>query len=135
MPDRRPLLIAFAALALAGCPGTKSESNLLNETLETYASAIRWGNFEQATHFVEPEALKAHPISELDLQRYKQIQVTTYIEQPARPAGAHEVRQVVEIGIVNINTQAARTIVDNQLWRYDGKHWWLVSGLPDITAH
>ena len=49
----------------------------------------------------------------------------------------NEVSQIVEIGLVNINTQAARSIIDKQLWRYDAKanHWWLVSGLPDITVH
>jgi hypothetical protein len=49
----------------------------------------------------------------------------------------NEVSQIVEIGLVNINTQAARSIIDKQLWRYDAKanRWWLVSGLPDITAH
>jgi hypothetical protein len=136
MPDRRLFLIGLAAFALAGCPNTKSQSNLLSETLEAYAAAIRWNNFDQAVAFVDPDVLKDHPVTPLDLQRYHQIQVTTYNEKPALPAGPNEVRQVVEIGIVNVNTQAARTVVDNQLWRYDekGKHWRLMSGLPDITA-
>jgi hypothetical protein len=47
-----------------------------------------------------------------------------------------EVRLVVEIGLVNTNTQAARSIIDKQVWRLDEKanRWWLMSGLPDITA-
>ena len=49
--------------------------------------------------------------------------------------GENEVRQVVRIGIINVNTQAERTVVDQQTWRYDpDKHlWWLVSGLPDVS--
>ena len=41
---------------------------------------------------------------------------------------------MVRIGIININTQAERTVVDQQTWRYDpDKHqWWLTSGLPDV---
>jgi hypothetical protein len=136
MPDRRLLLLGLALLGLAGCPNTKSQSNLLTETLEAYAAVIRWNNFEQAVAFVDPETLKAHPVTPLDLQRYHQIQVTTYNERPPVPAGANEIRQVVEIGVVNVNTQAARTIVDNQVWHYDEptKHWRLMSGLPDITV-
>jgi hypothetical protein len=51
------------------------------------------------------------------------------------PDGENEVRQVVQIGLVNINTQSERTVVDRQTWRYDPekKRWWLMSGLPDIT--
>jgi hypothetical protein len=57
--------------------------------------------------------------------------------QPAAPVSETEVRQTVEIGLVNINTQAARSVVDNQIWRYDEvqKRWWLTTGLPDITRH
>jgi hypothetical protein len=127
--QKRLAVMAFAAAALAGCAAvSKSDEKLLEEALETYAAVIRWGNFDEAAAFVDPETLKTHPISTLDLQRYHQVQVTVYTEQPIRH---------VEIGLVNINTQAARAIIDKQLWRFDAKakRWWLVSGLPDITAH
>ena len=50
---------------------------------------------------------------------------------------ASKLGQNVEIGLVNINTQAARSVVDHQIWKYDEKqkHWWLMTGLPDITRH
>mgnify|MGYP006951130353 CR=1 FL=1 len=133
----RLLTLVLATAALAGCGTIKNKQTLLETTLETYSSVIRWGNFEEAMAFIDPEALKAHPVTPLDLQRYHQVQVTVYAEQKALPVGENEVRQMVEIGIVNINTQAARTVLDNQLWRYDAqaKRWWLMSGLPDITAH
>jgi len=71
------------------------------------------------------------------MERYHQVQVTGYLEQKAMPVGENEVRQLVEIGLVNVNSQAARSIIDRQLWRWDPKikRWWLVSGLPDITTH
>ena len=70
-------------------------------------------------------------------QRYHQVQVTAYNDQPAAPLGPDEVAQTVEIGLVNVNTQAARSIVDHQVWRYDEKEkrWWLTTGLPNITRH
>jgi hypothetical protein len=134
----RSLLIAFAMACLGGCaavPGT--EQHLLDMTLEHYASAIRWGNFEEAASFVDPETLKAHPLTSLDIERYHQVRVTTYNDQQAHLVAEHEVHQSVEIGIVNVNTQSARSFIDNQVWRYDAheKRWWLVSGLPNITAH
>ncbi len=137
MPGRLSLLVlAFAALA--GCAAvSKSKEGLLDETLESYSAVIRWGNFDEAVSFVDPETIKTHPVSTLDLQRYHQVQVTAYIEQPLRHVGEHDVQQTVEIGLVNVNTQAARAVIDRQLWRFDekAKRWWLVSGLPDITTH
>jgi len=41
----------------------------------------------------------------------------------------------VRISLVNIHTQAERSVIDHQTWHYDekAKHWWLTSGLPNIT--
>jgi len=132
--------IAFVVLAVAllgGCGTIKNQQTLLQNTLEAYAAVIRWGNFDEAAAFVDPDVLKQHPITALDMERYHQVQVTGYLEQKAMPVGENEVRQLVEIGLVNVNSQAARSIIDRQLWRWDPKikRWWLVSGLPDITSH
>ena len=128
----------FLALC-AGCSAmtTQSESRALQTTLVAYANAVRWGDFEQALAFVDKETLKQHPLSAIDMERYKQVKVASYTEQPPVPAGPHEIRQIVQMSLVNINTQTERSIVDKQLWRYDeqGKHWHLISGLPDITQH
>jgi len=137
MPIRPPLFALLLTL-LAGCAAvSKNEQNLLEDTLDTYSSVIRWSNFEEAVTFVDPATLKAHPVSKLDLERLNQVRVTSYNAQPARNTGEHEVRQVVEIGLVNVNTQSARSVIDRQTWRFDDKEkrWWLVSGLPDITTH
>jgi uncharacterized protein YceK len=132
--------LAFVVLAVAllgGCGTIKNQQTLLQNTLEAYAAVIRWGNFDEAAAFVDPDILKEHPISALDIERYRQVRVTGYLEQKAMPVGENEVRQLVEIGLVNVNSQSARSIVDRQLWRWDPKikRWWLVSGLPDITTH
>jgi hypothetical protein len=122
---------------LPGCFQAKNNQLLLDDTLANYASAIRWGNIEDALGFVDPETLKTHPLTKLDIDRYHQVQITTYNDQAPVRVNDTEVRLIVEIGLVNTNTQAARTIVDKQLWRLDEKanRWWLVSGLPDITVH
>jgi len=133
----RILLVLTLTALLAACAVEKmrNKETILEETLKTYAATIRWGDMTQALAFVDPKYRAAHPLSALDLARYKQVQVTAYSDSPAAPINETEVRQVVEIGLVNINTQTARSIVDNQIWRYDEaeKRWWLTTGLPDIT--
>jgi hypothetical protein len=130
-------IVLSCIVAIAGCTGMshQSESRSLELTLNAYANAIRWGDIQQALPFVDAETLKQHPLSQLDLQRYKQVRFVSYIEQAPVPVGPHEIKQVVRISLLNINTQTERDMVDNQLWRYDEatKHWHIVSGLPDIT--
>jgi hypothetical protein len=130
-------IVAFVLCAGCQTLTTQSEGDALPTTLTAYANALRWGGFDQALKYVDPETLKQHPITSLDLERYKQVRVVSYMEQPVVPVAKHEVSQLVEISVLNINTQASRSIVDRQLWRYDDttKHWHIVSGLPDITQH
>lgn len=120
-----------------GCTNisAQSETRALDLTLVAYANALRWGGWDQALAFVDPDTRKEHPLSSLDMERYKQVRIASYTEQPPVPVGEHKVRQVVQIGLININTQTERGIVDTQLWRYDEakKHWYLMTGLPDIT--
>jgi hypothetical protein len=132
-----PSTMLFVLCAGCSTMTTQSESRALGTTLVAYANAVRWGDFEQALAFVDKETLKEHPLSSVDMERYKQMKVAAYTERPPVPAGLHEVRQIVQISLININTQTERSIVDNQLWRYDekSKHWHLISGLPDITQH
>jgi len=138
MRARILLVVALIALLTAcAVEQMRNKETILEETLKTYAATIRWGDMTQAIAFVDPKYREAHPMTALDLARYKQVQVTAYNDAPATPISDNEVRQVVEIGLVNVNTQTARSIVDKQIWRYDeaDKHWWLTTGLPDITRH
>lgn len=135
---RLPALLAMTSIALfSGCAMDKmrTKETVLEETLLTYAATIRWGDMTQAQVYLDPKYRAAHPLSELDLARYKQVQVTAYNDQPAAPISDTEVHQTVEIGLVNINTQTARSIIDRQVWKYDEaeKRWWLTTGLPNIT--
>jgi hypothetical protein len=97
---------------------------------------VRWDGFPNAQQFVDPDVVKQHPLSSLDMARYQQVRVSDYDEGNGPvPAGENEVHQVVKISLINRHTQSERTIIDHQTWRYDTekKRWWLESGLPDIT--
>ena len=135
---RRWMAIALSTLALllAAMPVlAKSREKILTETLRTYAATIRWGTIEQAESFVDPAYRAAHPLTQLDLDRYKQVRFTNYNDSAPVPVNDDEVNQTVEIGVVNVHTQEARSFIDRQVWKYDrkAKLWLLSSGLPDIT--
>ncbi len=129
------IVLMLSILLLAAC-ATQERSHSLTTTLSAYGGVLRWGDFASATQFIDPEVYAEHPLSDLDLARYKQVRVTEYDDGAGPvPISPTEVQQAVRIGLVNIHTQAERTIVDRQTWHYDekAKHWWLTSGLPDIT--
>lgn len=128
-------LLALVALLCSGC-ATDQRNQALITTLNAYASTLRWGDFQSALQFVDPKLRQSQAPTPLDLARYEQVRVTGYDDGAGPvPDGENRVRQVVQIGLVNLNTQAERTVIDRQSWRYDPqtKRWWLTSGLPDIT--
>jgi hypothetical protein len=131
--------LAAVAVLLGSCATEKlrSKETILDDTLHAYAATLRWGEIDQAANFIQPKQRLDHPPSAVEISRLKQFKVSGYNEQPPTPAGENEVHQLVQIDLVNINTQSARSIVDHQVWKYDDsdKHWWLVSGLPDLSHH
>lgn len=128
----RCVLIACLAL-LAGCPKSASKGSALDESQYAWSAAIRWGDFEGAWNLVDPEVRKAHPLTDLDLSRYKQVQISTYRDTGSSIVGGDVVRDI-EIGVINRNTLAERNVRYRERWRYDeaAKSWWLTSGMPDL---
>jgi hypothetical protein len=127
--------VLLSLLLLSGC-ATQKRNDSLTTTLNAYGSTVRWGDFQNAVMFIEPKQRLEHPLTQLDLDRFKQVRVSQYDEGTGPlPAGPDEVQQTVHIGLINVNRQTERSIVDHQTWHYDevSKHWWLTSGLPDIT--
>ncbi|HEV7123794.1 MAG TPA: hypothetical protein VGN24_10305 [Rhodanobacter sp.] len=131
----RNIVLMLSILLLAAC-ATQERSQSLTSTLAAYGGVLRWGDFASAAQFIDPKLRAEHPLSELDLARYKQVRVTEYDDDAGPvPISPTEVQQTVRISLVNIHTQSERTVSDRQTWHYDekAKHWWLTSGLPDIT--
>ena len=129
------LLLLLSVLALAGCAsGTKT--NELDKVQYAYSAAIRWGDFEGAWQLVDPEYRDAHPLSELELERYKQIQVTGYRDLAAQATPDGIAAREIQVGMVNRHTLVERSLRYTERWRYDpeAKTWWLTVGLPDFWA-
>ena len=133
------ILFAVMAMLIAAPADAKSKRSSIKKfeiAQMKYASSIRWNEFEMAWGYVDPKYRNEKPMSDLEIERLKQIQVTGYTEKTMDVLEDGTVELRVEIRLVNRNTQAERVIIDTQLWRWDpeGKRWWLTSGLPDFSA-
>ena len=131
---RSLLMIAVAALLVA-CPQTK-EAKGLAETLEQYEIIVRWAQWDAAVGYVSMEYQEEHPITRLELDRLRLFRVTQYSIRSAVPFDdGNGMIQVVEVRMFNKNQARERSIIDEQVWKYnlETEHWQLHSGLPDPT--
>lgn len=126
------LLLASAA-ALAG-DITRKQRKLLEETQIAYGATIRWGSMEDALGYLDPEQRKANPPTEFELRRYAQLRVSAYRERTTASLPDGTVERRVEVGVINVNTQAERMVGVVERWRWDpkAKRWWQTAGLPDL---
>lgn len=130
------LVLSWVA-ALSGCQTTGTQNNKISETQYAYSAAIRWGDFEGAVNLIEPKLRKQQAPTPMQLERYKQIQVSSY-----RDVGTEMDKEkgtavrLIDIGVINRHTLAERTVRYTEAWTWDpeAKTWWLVSGLPDFWA-
>ena len=127
------LLTCLAAFALAGCASTGKQLSALEKAQYAWSAAIRWGEFENAWNLVDPALREAQPVSELEFERYRQVQVS-YYRDLASDRGEDEARRDIEIGLINRHTMVERTLRYTEQWRYDAEHetWWNTAGLPDF---
>ena len=127
-------MIVVAALLVA-CPQTKEEKGLA-ETLEQYEIIVRWAQWDAAVCYVSMEYQEDHPITRLELDRLRLFRVTQYTIRSAVPFDeGNGMIQVVEVRMFNKNQARERSIIDEQVWKYnlETERWQLHSGLPDPT--
>ena len=127
-------LLACCLVLLAGCPKSASKGSALDEIQYAYSAAIRWGDFEGAYNLVDPKLREEHPLTDVDFSRYKQVQISAYRDLGGSPLASGEIVREIEIGVINRNTLAERTVRYRESWRYDeeAQTWWLTSGLPNL---
>lgn len=127
-------LLLLSAIALAGCAAAKMDRmSQLDKLQYAYSAAIRWGDFEGAWNLVDPEYKLAHPMTDLEFERYKQVQISGYRDLGAQVGDGVAAREI-QIGVINRNTLVERETRYTERWRYDPEHktWWLTVGLPDL---
>lgn len=138
----RSLLTAVLALAmlalLAGCPATQPRrGDALDAAQYTWSATIRWGDFEGAVNLLDPETVRARPPTALELERYRQVQISSYRDLGAsRDVDGGTAMRDIEIGVINRHTQSERTVRYRETWRFDTatRTWWVTSGLPDLWS-
>ena len=131
----RLLMSSILVLGLSACASSGGrQMSALEQAQYAYSAAIRWGDFEGAYNLVDPKVREEHPLTDVDFSRYKQVQISGYRDLGGSPLASGEVTREIEIGVINRNTLAERTVRYRERWRYDeeAKTWWLTSGLPDL---
>ena len=126
-------LSLVAGAAQAEGPSRAQRSKLV-PTQSAYVAAVRWGDFDKAEGFIDPQYLLQRPITDLQRERYRQIQVSSYRERSVGAGADGSIERRVEMGVINRNTQAERLVMVNERWRWDpqAKRWWQAAGLPDL---
>jgi hypothetical protein len=127
------LLFAWV-VALGGCASAKHQTGQLERLQYAYSAAIRWGDFEGAWTLVDPEYREAHPMTDVELERYKQIQVAGYRDLATQTLPDGDVVREIQIDLINRHTLTQRQTRYTERWRFEPatKTWWLVNGLPDF---
>ena len=136
MRAMRMLLLSMLMLGLSACASTGGQMNALEKSQYAYSAAIRWGDIDGAWTQIDPAWKSANPLTDIQRERYKHVQVTGYKPAASEPLGEGMALRVEEIGVVNRNTMAERSIRYEERWRYDAptKTWLVTSGLPDFWS-
>lgn len=133
----RCAIMAVALALAAGCASGGDKRSALEEMQYAYSGAVRWNDFEGAWNVVDPEYRAKHPMTALQFERYKQIQVSGYTELGAQVSADNtQAQREIQINVINKHTMSERSLRYTELWRYDParKTWWLSTGLPDFWA-
>jgi hypothetical protein len=129
---RRLISLALLLLLVTGCGtvGDKKKSMSLQSTIRAYESTIRWGNFEEASSFINPEVVtEPGP----DPNVLKGIKVTSYVSTITGVSeDGTEANVIAEIQYYNDRSMSVRGLTDRQVWRYDAQaeKWYLAVPLP-----
>lgn len=131
------LLFLLPMLLLVACSATTGNMDKSrSETLKQYEALIRWSEWDGAVNHIAPEYLEEHPVTRLELDRLRLFKVTAYVIRSTQLYDEGlTMTQVVEISLFQKSQAVERSIIDEQLWRYDVDRqvWLLHSGLPDPT--
>lgn len=137
----RPLVILLSLLWMLAASAPAEAMNArqklrLEQVQNAWSSALRWSDYEGAWQLVDPAERAARPLTELELERYRQLQVSSYREGGSGELEDGRVVRDVEVGVINRHTQAERIVRFQERWRWDreAKRWWQDGRLPDFWA-
>ncbi|UWX03972.1 hypothetical protein H1235_17065 [Pseudoxanthomonas sp. NC8] len=130
------LLLSVVLALLAGAPRAEAggSSRKLEQAQTVYSAAMRWSDYEAAWQMVDPEIRATRPLTDLELERYRQLRVSSYREGGNGELEDGTVVRAVEVGVVNRHTWPSAWSATRERWRWDpeAKRWWQLAGLPDF---
>jgi len=134
MPLKTIYIISFCLFLITGCASLSEvkQEELFETASFSYEQALVFGKYEAAHSFTKVAAQEEHVT---DLKRLKKIKVTAYELIALKVSKDRNiVNQRVEIRYYYLDSMVEKTIIDNQLWRYEPEEtiWYLESGLPDF---
>ena len=129
------LIALLLAVLATGCAMVENDRRALALQASTngYQAALRWGYYDNAIGYLEPDQPGLDPLGE----SLNAVRVTGYdVVQPPLIRGDGTATQIVVIDYLFQDTQVVKRLTDRQRWRWDetAGRWWLVSGLPAFTT-
>lgn len=113
---------------MSGC-ATETQNMRMDETMNLYASTIRWGDFQGAKHFFKSAGL----YKDIDFDKLKSVKITAYdVKESLLFNNGNQLRQTVVIRYYNTDVGSEHQVIDHQVWDYneDKEVWLLVSKMP-----
>ena len=125
------LAILLPVLASAQAPPRKA-MRVFDQVHGAWGSAMRWGDSDERLPFLAGQARTA--LSDFDLRRWEQVRISSYRERSRAMDEQGRMRVRVEVGVINIHTQAERNVLVEEQWQWlpEQGGWRLVSGLPAL---
>jgi hypothetical protein len=127
--------IAVVLLFLVfGCAGIQAgkKVTLFDDTARAYLRAIRWGDYEIAYAFKNPQNIDNKPP---DFEDLHQIRVTAYnVKQTILSEDKSTILRVVDFQYYRISNVTVKNLVDLQKWEYneEANRWYLTSEFPNF---
>jgi hypothetical protein len=125
---RLVLLSLLLALMLPACQSLseRDDARKLQETLDSYASTVRWQPLDRMYSYLTPELQPEVMPDGLDRWR-----VTGYeIYSPPRMLAKDRVVQTVVIEFIQVDRQVVRNLTDQQLWIHVDDKWQRANPIP-----
>jgi hypothetical protein len=130
-------LLALVLVTNAGCLNMLADPlgrrSALKEAQLHYTQAIRWGDFEKASEFVEPDARDGF-LEHRDA--FEAIRITDYDIGPIHYESSALAEVTVTYRAYTVGNYIDRAIRERQSWRRDGAgtRWWVTPQIENLVG-
>jgi len=132
--DKLKWIACVLLFLIFGCAGiqTGKKMTLFDDTARAYLRAIRWGDYETAYAFKNPQDIDNKMP---DFEDMRQIRVTAYnVKQTILSEDKSTILRIVDFQYYRISNVTVKNLIDRQKWEYneEANRWYLTSEFPDF---